>query len=43
MIRSSNEVQMDTNEGKPIYLSEADIPGAKLSGPMDAHMVAQVR
>ena len=42
-IMSSNDVQMDRNKGETIYLTEEDIPGAKLSTPMDAHTMAQLK
>ena len=43
MIMASNEGITSRNEPETIRLTEADIPGAKLTGPMDGHTIAELK
>ena len=43
MIMDSNEGITSRNEPETIRLTEADIPGAKLTGPMDGHTIAELK
>ena len=43
VIMASNEGITIRNEPEAIQLTEADIPGAKLTGPMDSHTMAELK
>ena len=40
---ASNKETTSRNEPETIRLTEADIPGAKLTGPMDSHTMAELK